>query len=124
MRRESVAARRLHRGHARGGGSDTYLIDTITVRAPHGAKPGTMDPQSGNAKPTFDYYWANRSARGTGLPRYGSLVGFNIALPYGHIAVAVGGNRIATTRGSDGQRLTNEIQTTSSYSNYLGWVLP
>lgn len=80
--------------------------------------------RSGNAKPTFDYYWANRSARGGGLPRYGALVGFNIALPYGHIAVAVGGNRIATTRGNDGQRLTNEIQSTSTYSNYVGWVLP
>ena len=79
----------------------------------------------GNAKPTFDYYWANRSTRGTGsLPRYGALVGFNIVLPYGHIAVAVGGNRIATTRGTDGQGLTNEIQTISTYSNYAGWVLP
>ena len=36
---------------------------------------------SGNAKPTFDYYWANRSLRGTGLPRYGALVGFTSRLP-------------------------------------------
>lgn len=80
--------------------------------------------RTGNAKPTFDYYYANRSLRGTGLPRYGSLVGFNIVLPYGHIAVAVGGNRIASTRGMDGARLSNAIQTTRSYNNYAGWVVP
>ncbi len=61
---------------------------------------------SGNAKPTFDYYWARRSYKGGGNLAYGSLVGFNVYAPYGHIAVAVGGNRIATTRGVDNQRLT------------------
>ena len=47
-------------------------------------------------------------------------MGFNTYLPYGHIAVAVGGNRIASTRGVDGNRLANAIQTTSSYSSYAG----
>ena len=28
---------------------------------------------SGNAKPTFDYYWARRSYKGGGNPAYGSL---------------------------------------------------
>ena len=79
---------------------------------------------SGNAKPSFDYYWARRSEKGGGYPRYGSLVGFNTYLPYGHIAVAVGGNRIASTRGVDGQRLANAIQTTTSYPSYAGWVVP
>ena len=78
----------------------------------------------GNAKPTFDYYWANRSSKGGGLPLYGSLVGWDIIRPYGHIAVAVGGDRVATTRGLDGDKLTNAIRTTSSFSNYLGWVVP
>ena len=79
---------------------------------------------SGNAKPTFDYYWARRSYKGGGNPAYGSLVGFNVYAPYGHITVAVGGNRIATTRGVDNQRLTTAIQATGSYSKYMGWVVP
>lgn len=79
----------------------------------------------GNAKPTFDHYYANRTNRGTGLrPPYGALVGFNVALPYGHIAVAVGGNRVASTVGSESARRANAVQTTSSYSNYAGWVVP
>ena len=79
---------------------------------------------SGNAKPSFDYYWARRSQKGCSYPRYGSLVGFNTYLPYGLIAVAVAGNRIASTRGVDGNRLANAIQTTSSYPSYAGWVVP
>lgn len=79
---------------------------------------------SGNAKPTFDYYRANRTQKGGGFPRYGALVGFNITLPYGHIAVAIGGDRIATTQGYDGNKLPTAIRTTSSYSNYAGWVVP
>ncbi len=78
----------------------------------------------GNAKPTFDTYYASRSQRGGGLPRYGALVGFNTYLPYGHIAVAIGGNRIATTNGTDGQKQANSIRTTSSFAGYAGWVVP
>lgn len=79
----------------------------------------------GNAKPTFDSYYASRSMKGKGrLPRYGALVGFNTYLPYGHIAVAVGGDRIATTNGVDGQRRANTISRTSSFSAYAGWVVP
>jgi hypothetical protein len=79
---------------------------------------------SGNAKPTFDYYWANRGEKGYGYPRYGSLVGYNIAAPYGHIAVSVGVNRIVSTQGLDFARLPVAMQTTGSYSNPLGWVVP
>lgn len=79
---------------------------------------------SGNAKPTFDYYWARRSSKGGGYPLYGALVGWDIVRPYGHIAVAVGGNRVATTRGMDHDARANAILTTGSFSNYLGWVVP
>jgi hypothetical protein len=79
----------------------------------------------GNAKPTFDYYWANRSTKGTGqLMLYGALAGFDQALPYGHISIAVGGNRVATTVGSESARQRNTIKAVSSMSGYRGWVIP
>lgn len=78
----------------------------------------------GDAWATFSYYWNRTSAKGGGYPRYGSLVGFKTYMPYGHIAVAVGGSRIVSTRGTDGQRLSNALLSTSSLPSYAGWVLP
>ena len=77
-----------------------------------------------NAKPELRLLLGAALPEGLRYPRSGSLVGFNTYLPYGHIAVAVGGNRIASTRGVDGNRLANAIQTTSSYPSYAGWVVP
>lgn len=78
----------------------------------------------GNAKPTFDTYWANRAWRGGGNPAYGALVGWNTALPYGHIGVAIGGTRVVATRGWDNQRLPVSVTSTGSYPGYAGWVVP
>lgn len=79
----------------------------------------------GNAWPAFDHCY-NRSAtpRGAGYPQYGSLVGFRTYMPYGHIAVSIGGNRIASTQGVDFNRKPNAIWTTSTLPSYAVWVVP
>ncbi len=76
----------------------------------------------------FSYYWNDPSrVKGSGYPLYGALVGFDVT-KYGHIAVAVGARRMATTVGVDPQREENTIQdwySVPAYSaNYRGWVLP
>jgi hypothetical protein len=59
-----------------------------------------------------------------GTPPPGALVFFDIAQPYGHTGVSMGGGRIATTRGVDNDRQPNAAMAISSYSNYLGWAMP
>jgi hypothetical protein len=80
----------------------------------------------GDAAPTFNYYWKQTAAKGNGTsyPRYGALVGYSYPAPFGHIAVAVGGKSMASTRGVDTNKLPNEVRSTSSVPNYLGWVNP
>jgi hypothetical protein len=81
---------------------------------------------SGDAQPTFNHYWARTKARGNGssYPRYGALVGYSYPAGIGHIAVAVGGKWMASTRGMDGDRQPNVVRRTSDVSGYLGWVNP
>jgi len=80
---------------------------------------------TGHAAATFDWYWYRRTDRGVGrIAPYGSLVGFAVSLPYGHIAVSIGGNRIVTTLGAEGSRTANGVRTTDLYGGYRGWVLP
>lgn len=81
---------------------------------------------SRDARPVFNYYYTNSThdKDSSGWPRYGALTGFDISLPQGHIEIAIGGDRIMTTRGNDFKRVTNAVLTTSSFANYRGWVLP
>lgn len=79
----------------------------------------------GNAKPAFDFYRSTSPWTGTSrTPPYGALVGYDVAMPYGHIAVAVGGERIVTTFGPEGSRTPNQVNTTWIYGNYRGWAVP
>jgi hypothetical protein len=68
-----------------------------------------------------------RSLRGQGriypgIPRYGAPVFYDIAAPYGHTAVYVGGLTIVTTQGYDHNALPVVRKGLYDYGNYLGWA--
>ena len=56
------------------------------------------------------------------LPRFGDPVFWDIARPWGHTALSVGGNKVVGTRGVDGNRRPVEIYPISDYSSYLGYA--
>lgn len=77
--------------------------------------------ERGNA---IDQYWKYRS-RGRihgGLPRYGDPVFYDIARPYGHTAIYIGGTTVVTTQGMEGANLPVARRGLYSFSNYLGWA--
>lgn len=57
-----------------------------------------------------------------GIPRYGAPVFYDIAAPYGHTAIYIGGTTIITTQGMDNARLRVVRKDLYSYANYLGWA--
>ncbi len=57
-----------------------------------------------------------------GLPRYGDPVFYNIAAPYGHTAIYIGGTTIVTTQGMDGANQPIARRDINSFGNYLGWA--
>ncbi len=58
-----------------------------------------------------------------GLPRYGDPVFYNIAAPYGHVAIYVGGTTIVSTQGMDNAYQPVARRDINSFGNYLGWAL-
>lgn len=76
---------------------------------------------NGNA---IDQYWfyKNRGLVHGGLPRYGDPVFYNIAQPYGHTAIYIGGTTIVSTQGMDHDRLVVARRGIYSFGNYLGWA--
>ncbi len=55
-------------------------------------------------------------------PRYGDPVFWNIASPYGHTALYIGGDKVVGTRGMDGDWRPVEIYPIGAYGNYLGYA--
>jgi hypothetical protein len=76
---------------------------------------------SGNAINQYYAYRASGQVYG-GLPRYGAPVFYNIAAPYGHTAIYVGGTTIVSTQGMDGAHLPVARRDINSFGNYLGWA--
>lgn len=76
---------------------------------------------SGNA---IGQYWTYKNAGVIygGLPRYGAPVFYNIAAPYGHTAIYIGGRTIISTQGMDGANLPVARHDINYYGNYLGWA--
>lgn len=58
----------------------------------------------------------------SGLPRYGAPVFYDIARPYGHTAIYIGGRTIVTTQGMDNANLPVVRRDIGSFANYLGWA--
>jgi hypothetical protein len=81
-------------------------------------------PTSGTARQMFYDYQARGLIR-QGAPPAGALVFYpNQAPPYGHIAVAVNGNEVATTMGLDGDQAANARKPISYFGEPAGWALP
>lgn len=76
---------------------------------------------TGNAINQYNTYRSQGVIYG-GLPRYGSPVYYNIASPYGHTAIYVGGTTIISTQGLDNARLSVVRRDVYSFANYLGWA--
>ncbi len=76
---------------------------------------------NGNAIVQYRYY-RDRGMIYGGLPRFGEPVFYNIAAPYGHTAIYVGGTTIVSTQGMDGSRLPVVRRDINSFGNYLGWA--
>ena len=77
--------------------------------------------ETGNAIDMYNKY-KNKNMIYGGLPRYGSPVFYNIAAPYGHTAIYIGGTSIITTQGMDNARLPVAVKGIYDYGNYLGWA--
>lgn len=77
--------------------------------------------ETGNAIVMYQKY-RNRGLIYGGLPRYGAPVFYNIAAPYGHTAIYVGGTTIVSTQGMDNARLQVVRRDIYSFGNYLGWA--
>jgi hypothetical protein len=77
--------------------------------------------EPGNA---IDQYWKyrNRGMIRGGLPRFGDPVFYDIARPYGHTAIYIGGTTVVTTQGLEGANLPVARRDLYSFSNYLGWA--
>lgn len=75
----------------------------------------------GNAIQQYNTYRSQGAVLG-GLPRYGAPVYYNIAAPYGHTAIYIGGTTVITTQGMDGNNLPVERRDLYSFANYLGWA--
>ena len=69
------------------------------------------------------YYFRNRGLIYGGIPRYGDPVFYNIAQPYGHTAIYVGGTTVVSTQGMPGEWKPVVRRDMYSFSNYLGWAL-
>lgn len=57
-----------------------------------------------------------------GLPRYGDPVFYDIAQPYGHTAIYIGGTTVVTTQGMEGANQPVARRDLYSFGNYLGWA--
>jgi hypothetical protein len=77
--------------------------------------------ETGNAIVQYQKY-RNKGQIYGGLPRYGAPVFYNIAAPYGHTAIYVGGTTIVSTQGMDNARLQVARRDIYSFGNYLGWA--
>lgn len=81
-----------------------------------------------NAVDIWNYYKRLGRTSSTRTPPRGALVFWDIARPYGHVAVSLGNGRVVTTLGMDNERKpTTDVALShfsSDYSKYLGWVLP
>lgn len=73
----------------------------------------------------IDQYWyfKNRGLIAGGLPRYGDPVFYDIAQPYGHTAIYIGGTTVVTTRGYEGNHLPIQRTDVNTFPNYLGWAV-
>ncbi len=76
------------------------------------------------AADAINQYWAyrNRGMIHGGWPRYGDPVFYNIATPYGHTAIYIGGNMVVTTQGLEGANLPIARRELNSFGSYLGWA--
>lgn len=77
---------------------------------------------TGNAIDQYNSYRTAGKILG-GIPRYGAPVYYNIAAPYGHTAIYVGGTTIVTTQGFDNNRQPVIRKGLYDYANYLGWAV-
>ena len=80
-------------------------------------------PRVGNAVDVYRWY-AARGRISTGVPPTGSLVFYDIAWPWGQVALSVGGSQVVSTRGLDGARLPNQLMSYRAFCDYLGWAMP
>ena len=80
-------------------------------------------PRVGDADDLANYYRSRGRVQG-GVPPVGALVFYDIARPYGHVAISIGGGQIVTTRGLDGNRYANSQVAYTFFGNYLGWAMP
>jgi hypothetical protein len=97
-------------------GDCAKLVYLAYTRAGVGSYPLKNAIEQWNALP-------NKSAASRGyLPRYGDPVFWNIARPYGHTAIYVGGTRAVGTQGLDHDNLPVAIYDLNRYANYLGYA--
>jgi hypothetical protein len=89
----------------------------------HVAWRGARTLPSGNAIVQYRFY-RDRGRIKQGTPPAGALVFYDVARPYGHVAVSLGGGRIATTIGLDWAEKPNARVRMSHFGNYLGWAMP
>jgi hypothetical protein len=68
------------------------------------------------------YTYRNAGMIYGGLPRYGDPVFYNIAAPYGHTAIYIGGTTIVSTQGMDFANLPVARRDIYSFGAYLGWA--
>lgn len=64
-----------------------------------------MGYRRGDAIQQYDGYKRDGKIVG-GIPRYGEPVFYNIAVPYGHTAIYIGGLTIVSAQGMDGNKLS------------------
>ena len=72
----------------------------------------------------IDQYWnfKNRGMIYGGWPRYGDPVFYNIAQPYGHTAIYIGGTTVVSTQGMEGANQPVARRDLNSFPAYLGWA--
>jgi uncharacterized protein YraI len=84
---------------------------------------GVSTPSYGSAMQSYNAAHNEGRLHTTGTPSAGASVYYNLS-QYGHVAVALGDGRIATTYGYNGQTYNTRIVSMSYFSNYLGWSMP
>jgi cell wall-associated NlpC family hydrolase len=78
----------------------------------------------GNASTVYNTYRGRGQISRTGTPPAGALVFWDVARPYGHVALSVGGGQVIGTRGMDFARLPVQQYAINAIPGYLGWVMP
>jgi cell wall-associated NlpC family hydrolase len=103
------------------GPSGEWSGDCAKLTASSFTRGAGVGYRRGNAIDQYNGYKSAGLVYG-GIPRHGDPVFYNIAAPYGHTAIYIGGTTVVTTQGMDFARQPVARRDLHSFANYLGWA--